>query len=117
MLNNKAQALVEFVLILPILIILIFAIIDFGRIFVTQNELQTLLSRVSVLDKEQMNYSDIHNTVNEFNKEQIDVALNYKDNGYLEVTLTKKVKIFTPGLNIVLNNPYDVKVNEVIKYE
>ena len=38
--NRKGQALVEFVLILPILIFILFAIIDFGNIFSTKNTLE-----------------------------------------------------------------------------
>ena len=33
MLNNKGQALIEFVLILPIFLMILFVIIDFGMIF------------------------------------------------------------------------------------
>ena len=38
--NNKGQALVEFVLILPIFIIILFTIIDFGTIINTKNTLE-----------------------------------------------------------------------------
>ena len=42
--NKKAQALVEFVLILPILIMILFSIIDFGNIFVTKSNLENKIN-------------------------------------------------------------------------
>ena len=38
--NNKGQALVEFILILPIFLFLIFAVVDFGLIFSTKSTLE-----------------------------------------------------------------------------
>ena len=38
--NKKGQALVEFILILPVLILILFVIIDFGNIFYSKYELQ-----------------------------------------------------------------------------
>ena len=38
--NRKGQALVEFVLILPVFILILFAIVDFGTILSKKNELE-----------------------------------------------------------------------------
>ena len=38
--NKKGQALVEFVIILPIFILLVFCLIDFGRIISIKNDLE-----------------------------------------------------------------------------
>ena len=38
--NNRGQALVEFVLILPILIIILFSVIDFGMIYSSKSTLE-----------------------------------------------------------------------------
>ena len=38
--NNKGQALVEFVLILPVFILILFVIVDFGMIISTKNSLE-----------------------------------------------------------------------------
>ena len=40
--NRKGQALVEFVLILPIFIMILFSIVDFGMIFNKKNELENI---------------------------------------------------------------------------
>ena len=42
--NNKGQALIEFVLILPIFIFLIFLSVDIGRILYAKNHLETKLN-------------------------------------------------------------------------
>ena len=106
--NNKGQALVEFVLILPIFILFLFIIIDFGMIISTKNSLEN-------------KSNDVVNLI--YNDEEIDVVRNMyddititlNDNGrYLNISLEKEVKIITPGLDRVLSNPYIVKVERVI---
>ena len=44
--NRKGQALVEFVLILPIFIMILFSIVDFGMIFNKKNELENYQGRL-----------------------------------------------------------------------
>ena len=39
--NKKGQALVEFVLILPVFLFLLFSIYDFGMMFTTKNKLES----------------------------------------------------------------------------
>ena len=43
----------------------------------------------------------------------IDIEVK-EDNKYLRVTLTEDVKLITPGLNRILSNPYETKVERVI---
>ncbi len=117
MLDKKGQALIEFVLILPILIMLIFAVIDFGTIFVNKNELENALSLVNDLEKEDINYNNIYLLVNEKRSKEISVNVSLIDSGYITITLERKIDIITPGLNLILNDPYVVNVKRVIKYE
>jgi Flp pilus assembly protein TadG len=42
--NKRAQALIEFVLVLPILIMLLFSIIDFGTILIRKSELENKIN-------------------------------------------------------------------------
>ena len=51
--NKRGQALVEFVIILPILLLLIFAFIDLGRIIVCKNHLEGVMSEVANLEDEE----------------------------------------------------------------
>ena len=47
--KNKGQALVEFVLILPVLLLLLFAFFDVSRIFIGKNHLENVMNEVSKL--------------------------------------------------------------------
>lgn len=115
--NKKGQALVEFILVLPILIMLLFAIIDFGRIFVNKNELETALGYINDIDRDSIDYDAINKAVNQNTKTNIEVTLSNVENGYMTVTLSRKIDIITPGLNLILSSPYKVSTNRVIKYE
>lgn len=117
MLNKKGQALIEFVLILPILIMLIFAVIDFGNIFVNKNELETALGVINSVDSNSITYDNIYELVNHKRTKKIDVKISEIENGYITVTLERKLDIITPGLNLIINDPYVVSAFRVIKYE
>lgn len=106
--NNKGQALVEFVLILPVFILILFIIIDFGMIINAKNKLEN-------------NSFDIVEFIkNDKTKEEIvslypDVNLNviYEED-FVRISLSSDVDVITPGLNRVLGDPYIVNVERVI---
>ena len=118
--NRKAQALIEFVLILPILIMIIFSIIDFGNIYVTKSILENKIDDAYQVLKESTDtinlYNDIEQVVNK-DSNDIKVVLVFDDEKELiTVSLTKDIKTITPGLNLILGYPYKVKTERVIKY-
>ena len=47
--NRKGQALVEFVLILPVMILILFTIYDFGNLLVSKNKLENTCTDVARL--------------------------------------------------------------------
>ena len=108
--NKRGQALIEFVLILPVLLLLIFAFIDFGRIIVCKNHLEGVMNEVTNL-----NDGDISNYL----KKDTDYQISYdiKIDEYKNITLTTKLDLITPGLKNILKNPYVVKVERSIVYE
>ncbi len=118
--NEKAQALVEFALILPILIIMIFSIVDFGNIYITKGDLESkLLIATEILksnaDDSNLLQSKINNAINKDN--EINVNLEFDDtNEYLKITLEKNIKTITPGLNLIIGYPYKARVERVMKY-
>ena len=119
--NRKAQALIEFVLILPILIMIIFSIIDFGNIFVTKSTLENKIDDAYQVLKDSTDtltlYDDIKQVVNKDGNENIKVTLVFDDKkGLITVSLSKDIKTITPGLNLILGYPYKVKTERVIKY-
>ncbi len=109
-LNKHGQALIEFVLILPILLLLLFAFIDFGRIMVCKNHLESVLSSVVDLYKDD-NKSEIDVFLM---KDEYKIKYSLEDGKYTKITLTTNLDLITPGLNHVLTNPYKVKVERSI---
>ncbi len=108
--NNRGQALVEFVIILPVLLLLIFALIDFGRIIVCRNHLEGVMSEISNLTEE-----EIPTYLNKDKDYKITYSVKVDD--YRNITLSTKLDLITPGLKSVLSNPYTVKVERSIVYE
>lgn len=106
--NNKGQALVEFVIILPIFIMILFLVIDFGMIINKKNELENKSTDIIEMIKNGENI----NKINSLYKE-IDVTVTNQDN-YLIVNLNTKINILTLGLNKILSDPYIVNVERTI---
>ena len=108
--NKRGQALIEFVLVLPVLLLLIFAFIDFGRIIVCKNHLEGVMNEVSSLEE-----LDAKNYL----KRDTDYKISYdvKIDEDKNITLTTKLDLITPGLKSILKNPYVVKVERSIVYE
>lgn len=106
--NNKGQALVEFVLILPVFILILFVIIDFGMIINTKNSLENRSVDVVSFVKNDKNNEEINRLYEDIN---IDITYN---NDYINIILSKDVDVITPGLNRILSDPYTVKVERVI---
>ena len=109
--NRKGQALVEFVLILPVFVFLLFAVYDFGMIFNTRNKLENDSTDITLLYKSGKTIDEIRNM---YPNIIIDIT---RENGYDNVSIRDNVKIITPGLNRVLGNPYLVEVKRYIPYE
>lgn len=108
MLNNKGQALIEFVLILPVFLMILFAIIDFGMIFNAKANLENKSNDVINIFKSN---NDLNNLKNIF--EDYDINVEEVDN-YYKISITDKVRLITPGLNLIIHNPYEIKVERVI---
>ena len=114
--NKRGQALVEFVLIVPVLIMILFCMIDFGKILYFRINLESKIDNVISLYEENKTYGEIRE---KFNKDDssIKITITNKDNKYVEFALAKEVEIITPGLNLVLDNPFDVKITRTVYYE
>ncbi len=109
--NNRGQALIEFVLILPIALMLLFAIIDFGLIFSNKCSLENNSSDIIEFIKNGEDLTTINNLY-----EDIDITIENKD-GYYDVILSKNVKIFNFGLERIIHNPYQIKIERYVPHE
>ena len=106
--NRKGQALVEFVLILPIFIFILFAIVDFGMILNMKSELEN--TSVDIVNR--FKNSDSLESIKSFYP---DLSINFtRDDEYTVITISKDVDIMTPGLNLVLGESHMVTVERTI---
>ena len=113
--NRKGQALVEFVLIVPILIMILFCMIDFGKILYSRINLESKIDKVISLYEEEKTYDEIKKIINKDDK--VNIKITNKDNEYVEFSLSKEIEIITPGLNAILDNPFENKITRVVYYE
>ena len=118
--NQKAQALIEFVLILPVLIMFLFSIIDFGTIFIRKSELENKINDAYEAAKSSTDvstlYSNIESAINkDSNKHSLELTFD-NESDYMNIKLISEVKTITPGLNLIIGYPYKVTVERVIKY-
>ena len=109
--NRKGQALVEFVLILPVFLFLIFAVYDFGMIFNKKNSLENDSTDIVLLYKNGSSVSEIEGIYS-----NLEITINETD-GYDNITISDKVKLITPGLNRIMGNPYTITVTRYIPHE
>ncbi len=113
--KKEGQALIEFVIILPVLIFMIFAVIDFGKVLYTKNNLENKMEDVITLHESGMDLNAIQNDL-KLEKEKIELQ-SFVEDEYLNFTLEKKVEIITPGLNLILGSPHHAVVKRVVLNE
>ncbi len=107
--DKKGQALVEFILIMPVFLFILLALIDFGNIYHQKYKLENDLDFITNLyhDK-QMEEIDAYAQKNE-----IDISYQ-TDDEFIKIELSKKVNIVTPGLNLILQDPYYITVDRYV---
>ena len=107
--NKHGQALIEFVLVLPILLLIVFAFLDFGRIILCKNHLEGIMSDVITL-------YDKNGDINAYLKDDDDYKITYKveKGNYSKIILETNLDLITPGLNRVLDSPYKVRVERSV---
>ena len=100
--NRKGQALVEFVLLIPVIILIIFGMIEMGNMlrekYLLENHLDTSITMYKE-DKEEL--IDVYKDNNDF-----DIYFTSSGN-LITAHISKKIKLITPGLNII-SNPYTI---------
>lgn len=114
--KSKGQALIEFVIILPIFVFMILAVIDIGKILYFGNNLESKMDEVITFYEENKTYDEISNLI-QLDDAKIEFQATNENNSYVEFRLTKKIAILTPGLNFILDNPYEVVAKRKILYE
>ena len=107
--NSRGQALTEFIIVVPILIFIIMAIIDFGNITIKKMRLENSLDTIVSLYQNQ-DFKTIHDlTISD------DFSFSYTKNQNIStIVLTKNVKIFTPFLNLIFGENYLLETSRTV---
>ena len=112
--NKKAQALIEFVLILPVLIMLIFSFIDIGRIYVEKNKLESIATNIVEYIKSDEENKDVETYLSRIEPSEVSLKIDALDDKYTSVKLSKQIALITPGIYLILGNNYKVECERVI---
>ena len=96
--NKKGQALIEFIIILPIFIMMMFAVFDCVRINSEKSKLESIIEDVILDDN---TYSDVNVTKNRVNKGT-------------EYVVSKDIEIYSPVVSVVTGTKYNVTVKRIV---
>ena len=97
--NKKGQALIEFIIILPIFIMLMLAVFDYVRIYSEKSNLENVIEDVILS--------------NELNDDNITI-LKETDDEKTKYTLNKSIDIYSPVISVIIRNKYVVSLSRVI---
>lgn len=110
--NNKGQALVEFILIIPAFMLILLAIIDVSNIAINKYKLEDNLNMVVELYQNKET-SDLSAYIHKNN-----LTVNYNTNDkYTNIEVKKSVSIKTPILNNILGKNMPLKASRTIYSE
>ncbi len=101
--NKKGQALVEFVLVLPILIFIVLAFIDIARVMIMKNHLEGVLTTIDI------NASKVEDSEYKIEFKRID------DKEKVTVELKSCLEVTTPGLKKILGDPTCVTTSKIME--
>ncbi len=104
--NKKGQALVEFILVLPIIVLLIFALFDIGRIIMAKNHLENKMTECIDLASSGESIESINNYLSK--DKGYTYSFSIVEGEYRMYHLETSVKLITPGMKRILSNPYKV---------
>ncbi len=110
--NENGQALIEFLMIVPILFLIIMAVFDFGNILYHRYELENHLEYIADLYKEDKQI-DLDSYLSK-NGLIMEVS---RENDYQVIYIKKKLSISTPGLGKILGNPYPISTSKTLYEE
>ena len=111
--NNKGQALVEFVLLLPIIMIVMFLVIDFATIFYDRNHLEGTINNISEMVKENISEERIKKAIDD---KSVTYTVTYSDN-MATIKMEKEVTLVTPFSSTFFKSGFKIKTERIILYE
>lgn len=112
--NKKGQALVEFIIILPVMIFIGFMFLDFMLISYNKQKLENIIIDVGEMYKNDEEIEEINSFIS---KNEDDVVVSFKDKDkYFEVKLVKDYEFITPGIQGILKD-FEISVERTMYYE
>ena len=110
--NNKGQTLVEFILVVPIILLIFIALVDVGNIYIKKYDLSNDLSTVSELYENNEKQQLLAFVANE------EITYKEEENGsFIKIILEKKVPINAPILTNILGKNFKITVSKNIYKE
>ena len=86
LMNKKGQALVEFVLILPVFLMILFAVVDFGNLLYRKNQLENVSTDIVRLIR---NGTEVTDILKEYSNISVKLAILSINNIVIVKTLAK----------------------------
>lgn len=111
--NKKGQALVEFVIVLPVVILLTFSIIDFGRVIYAKNDLENVVTDATLLYKNGNSDVEVQNKINKEKEYEVKITISARDD-YSVISVKRIINPITPGLNRITKEAFELEANRVI---
>lgn|SRR5574344_1512498 len=105
--KNKGQALIEFILIIPFLLLMLSSIFDVANVLINKYTLQNDVEDIIVLYKKDKKITQPTN---------YDLMVIKEDN-MLKLTAAKKVNIITPLADRLFTDPYIITIERYIYEE
>lgn len=115
-LKNNGQALIEFVLILPVFLLILFALIDFGRLFYEKIELENRFQESIEVYQKDKDYEKALQILNEGKEKEATLETKELDS-YMKLETSLSFSFLTPGLSNILGSPYRIKIERTIPYD
>lgn len=110
--NERGQALVEFILILPILLLILISMIDFGSLLYQKYQLEQKLDYISDL------YLGDQQADIETEKRESHITVQIEEQKPLvKITVRKNANLSSPILRKILGNPYKIETSRKLFQE
>ena len=110
--NKKGQALVEFILIIPVIVMLLFIIIDFSNVFYNKNMIENITNNAAEYIIEGKTIEEVQSILPD------GVSASLVPNGNKrKLTITKSINFVTPFGNLFFSDPYSVSSERVLLNE
>lgn len=107
--KQKGQALVEFILIIPVLLLIIMGMVDFGNVIYQKYKLENNLDDIVSYYRKNQN-----ETIRKYTEENNIIMSTQTNQNELTIQLQKQVPVNTPILNRILGNPHQIETERTI---